>query len=114
MIQQGIGYQESRQRRIKETGLLSSQIEAKGNEEFILYFGISPSSSNAAAIISIAQQAKPNWKNQGDPALPQLIKSSNFANSSSIGVKYKDLKLGLSRNYLNSSMEANLEYEFIL
>ncbi len=39
MIQQGIGYQESRQRRIKETGLLSSQIEAKGNEEFILYFG---------------------------------------------------------------------------
>ena len=42
------------------------------------------------------------------------IKSSNFANSSSIGVKYKDLKLGLSRNYLNSSIEANLEYEFFL
>lgn len=35
---QGLGYQEARQQRISE-GYTASNMEAKGNEEFLLYFG---------------------------------------------------------------------------
>lgn len=35
----GISYQESKQLRMLDTGLTGSQIETKGNEEFLIYFG---------------------------------------------------------------------------